>query len=732
MKAAQRRNPVTRTSALAIDGIALAAGVAVASSGAAPTGNAVIDTVVIIGGAGCVVWASGTAPWWALVVAAAGATALAANAMLVGVSTVALVLAVVIGSRRRNWAWVRALSAAMSLVVLIHQRAGGFFGLSAIFGVGIALFVAVLGMRRRPRTIRLFAMRALVGSIVFVVLATIGFAIGAMGARVPLRAGQADARAGLSMLESGDVTGAQAAFTRAAANFRSAVDSLDRLWTQPARLLPIVAQNRNGAESLAAAASTAMESIAGLTSHLDLKAIQMTHGRIDLDAVRAFEQPLTELQNVLDQLGRQAPGPWQAAVLQRAVADLDREVGTQSTRTSELLRTVRVLPPMLGSDRPRVYFVAFCTPAEARGGLGFMGNFAELTATNGTLTMTRFGRTSTDLDPSGEHRRRLTGLNEFASMYGGYGFTSNAGGTAADDIWLDVTMSPDFPTTADVISQLYPQTGGQHLDGVIAIDPDALASMLRITGPISVAGVDTPLTVDNARQYLLLDQYRNTSNANRIDTLEALARTMTSMLIAGPLPSPIELGQILSPLAADRHLQAWSANDDEEALFTQFHADGSLPTLNGRDGIGMTFDNGVGNKIDNYLDVALAYDPAIRTSSGSPSATVTLTNRAPATGLPSYVIGNVVGLPAGTNRTLFTLYSARTVRVAMLDGVPLSMTPGQERSWNTSSSFIDLAPGQSRTLKVTLDGSNELAAGPPVIVAPALVNPAAITIVSRP
>ena len=32
-------------------------------------------------------------------------------------------------------------------------------------------------------------------------------------------------------------------------------------------------------------------------------------------------------------------------------------------------------------------------------------------------------------------------------------------------------------------------------------------------------------------------------------------------------------------------------------------------------------------------------------------------NTAPATGYPDYVIGNIIGLPTGTNRTLLSVYS---------------------------------------------------------------------------
>src|SRR6202035_2533486 len=71
----------------------------------------------------------------------------------------------------------------------------------------------------------------------------------------------------------------------------------------------------------------------------------------------------------------------------------------------------------------------------------------------------------------------------------------------------DVTYSPDFPTVGKVISQMYPQAGGDQIDGVLALDPDALSALLRFTGPINVAGLPTPLTAANAADVLLRQQY---------------------------------------------------------------------------------------------------------------------------------------------------------------------------------------------------------------------------------
>src|SRR5207253_7315607 len=63
--------------------------------------------------------------------------------------------------------------------------------------------------------------------------------------------------------------------------------------------------------------------------------------------------------------------------------------------------------------------------------------------------------------------------------------------------WQQVNVSPDFPTTARLIAELYPQSGGAPVDGVIAVDPPGLAAMLTLTGPVSVPGWPVPITSAN-------------------------------------------------------------------------------------------------------------------------------------------------------------------------------------------------------------------------------------------
>ncbi len=71
----------------------------------------------------------------------------------------------------------------------------------------------------------------------------------------------------------------------------------------------------------------------------------------------------------------------------------------------------------------------------------------------------------------------------------------------------DIPLSPDFPSVADVMAQVYPQTGGGEIDGVLAVDPYTLAALMEFTGPIPVSGLDFDLTSENQADSFTHGQY---------------------------------------------------------------------------------------------------------------------------------------------------------------------------------------------------------------------------------
>jgi len=710
--------------------MAATSGVLTCLVGLQPTGSAPVDVVLVAVTSAAVVWAAASAPWWlgAGVAMIAAGSAASLPMSLVGVAAVAI--ASLAGGSGRDVPWARSLAALLSIQALARCGVGFFFGWSALFSctsLGVLFLCGVLG---RPRAVRRRVWRVLAGASVFVVLALIGLAIAGLNARNPLREGNRQARVGLAALNRGDTAGAQAAFAASSRSFREAQDALEVPWAQGARLVPVVAQNRNSVATVAAEAANATGVAAEALTMIEPDTLRAVNGRIDLPAVQRLETPMAQLAAMLDQLETavaRSRSPWLAGALQHRLASLDAELVSNRTRADNALLAVRLAPQMLGQGGVRRYFVAFTSPSEARGLGGFMGSWAELTITNGRIEMTRFGRV-TDLETGLRGTQPvLTGVDEFLQHWGRFGFSNAPGGGVSDEVWSIVTMSPDFPTVAQVISQLYPQSGGQPIDGVLMLDSEAIATLLNFTGPLENEGVGQPLTADNAAQFINEDQYLLPGYAQRVDVLQQIARDVVAKLLSTTLPPPADMAAEFAPLAAEGRFMMWSAKPDEQKLLQSARMDGSFPVLAAAEGVAATVDNAGGNKIDAHLEMTVDYsvvDPGtdgVRTT----SVTITLTNNAVATGLPPYVIGNAVGLPEGTNRTWLSVYTALPMVAAQVDGMPDGMQTSEVLGWHVATRFVDIPAGGSVILTLTLRGTLPDADVLPFVQrVPALVTPA--------
>jgi hypothetical protein len=145
-------------------------------------------------------------------------------------------------------------------------------------------------------------------------------------------------------------------------------------------------------------------------------------------------------------------------------------------------------------------------------------------------------------------------------------------------------------------------------------------------------------------------------------------------------------------------------------LFDDIRISGRMPDLAGGDGIAVTVDNGGGNKIDAYLQVTTVYESDIDpvTGEGTARATITLANTVDPDGLPDYAVGNSLtdgtDLSRGTNRMLLSVYSGLPAVAGTLDGEPARLLSGGAFGWQATETWIDIPPGETRTLVVDFGG----------------------------
>ena len=704
-----RRNRVDERHAVVI---AAVAGVFAASAGARPTGAALVDVLLVAVGVAAVVWASASAPWWTPTVAAGIGAAIALDPIVALVGAAAFGLGLFVGIRRRNQSELRALVAALAMNVLIRSELDGFLGLSALIGCSLGLMTFILGVRRRPSAIACAAWTASAAVGVAAVVAFLGLAVAATSARADLSTGAQQARRAISVLNVGDYEEAARLFESSSAAFARSDNRLAGALALPSRLLPGVAQNVIAGADLAAAAAIGTAEAADALRAVDPESLTVVGGRIDLDAVAEVEVPLLRVQAVLDDLqaaSGAAASPWLLAPVQSELAELDERLASNEPRLENAIDAVRFAPQILGADEPRRYLVLFTTPVEARGVAGFMGNYAVIAADDGAIDVTDFGRRS-DLEQYViENGAACDGCpQEFLNRYGRFGITGgDEFGGFGDRGWTSITLPAHFPYVGEASQVLFPQSGGRAIDGVIAMDPYVIQALMRYTGPVEVPELGLTVAPANAAEFILRDQYAGlgiddfSGNDDRVDALETIGNEVIRRLLAGSLPVPSEIARDLGPLVSEQRLLFWTDNPDEQLLFDRIGMLGAMPKLGDDGGFGLTVSNAGHSKIDLYLHRSV--DVTVETADDGRRtlvADVTLTNNAPAAGLPRYVIGNDYGFPSGTSILWINFFGPSGLTSSTRNGESVEFAQSSEAGWTAYEQEETLGPGDTVTFRL--------------------------------
>jgi hypothetical protein len=678
------------------------AAVAAITSDARPTGWAPTDLLAIACANAAVTWAASRARRWAAVVAGGVAAAFAVG-VWAWIALAALLVAIALVVLDRRSRVLGAVAGAGAVVALAHLDLDRPRGLSVLVGLLAVAPVLVSADRVVSRRTRRRIRRGVAWGAAVFGLMVVGFLLAALHARIRLEAAIDDVHDGVHAATRGERTDAIDALDRAVRALDSANGAVTAWWSRPAFAVPLVGLQADALDVLTAEVASVARMALEAAEAADLTALTSEPGVVDVDAVGALRDPLQRLADRLQVAADRvadARSPLLVPVLADRVDDAVDELADSAVSAARAVDVVGAVPDLLGAEAPRRYFVAFVTPSESRGSGGFMGNWAEVTADAGQLSLSAYGRTADLRDAPGARSRTLTGLDEYVARYGRFEPTYYL---------QDVPFSPDFPTVAQAYEQLYPQAGGPPVDGVLSVDPYALAELLRFTGPIRVEGVRQELTHRNAAEFLLRDQYLEVSDRReRVDVLESAGRAAFERLSSAQLPNPSELTRVLGPLVRQGRLLFHSTRPEEQDVLRELGLDGAFPPPRAdRDFVAVVSQNGSNDKIDLFLQRELRYEVAFDPDTGSvhATATVTIRNDAPSSGLPDAVIASPrTGLPPGTNRMYLSVYSPHGLVGATVDGEPLAVESAVELGRNVYSAFVTVPPGSAAVIELELDG----------------------------
>ena len=369
-------------------------------------------------------------------------------------------------------------------------------------------------------------------------------------------------------------------------------------------------------------------------------------GSINLAQLSGLQRPMNAAAAAITEASALASAAPKTGVVD-SVASETENVATQLTGLRHQILAVgeatEVLPSMLGRQDRQRYFVAFTSPAEARGTGGFLGTFGILNADKGKLSVERLGSN--------------TELNDFTAPVVDLGeeYTRLYSNNSA--LWSGMNLSPHFPFAAKQWIEGWKRQTGEQLQGALAVDPATLSYLMGVTGPITLPDGE-PLTSTDVVPFLANGVYQRfaSDNAARKKFQVTVADRAINGLIAGEAHPQLIL-TAMARAASERRLLVYSADPTVQRVIEQWPLSGIVDTTPGPYAM-LVVNNLAGNKADYFLDRSLTYR---QVSCGSPRVdsqiTAILTNNLPPSGnAPAVIYRGDPG--AGVAKPLSTRVSA--------------------------------------------------------------------------
>lgn len=281
-----------------------------------------------------------------------------------------------------------------------------------------------------------------------------------------------------------------------------------------------------------------------------------------------------------------------------------------------------VATEILGGNGQRTYLIEQVTNAELRAGGGFIGSFSVLTANAGQLKLVMGGDIGTY-----EYPRKTQGQAGYVQPPGP--LQSFIG---RDSFGLaDSNFFPDFATSAQWGEKFAETELHVKPDGIISIDPDVVAALLSVTGPLKVPGENVTVDSGNFINWLFQQQYSQKNvTANKKAVFGAMASVLIpDMLTLSPSRWPDLMTQ-LNNMATERHLQVYFNNAAAQSTMAQYGWSGKMNPTDAADYVYEVESNFGATKANHFITRTFAVDLSVANGVLHHSVTLSLKNSEPA------------------------------------------------------------------------------------------------------
>lgn len=418
-------------------------------------------------------------------------------------------------------------------------------------------------------------------------------------------------------------------------------------------------------------------------------------GRFDLSAIASLTTPVrqtsSQLEGAASQTRKVDPAGLAGPIRRRFQAFTSRVRGAEQA-AGAAARAVRVLPTMLGKDRPRTYLLVFDNNAELRATGGMPGAFAVMRADRGRITMERQG-VPDDVARLGRFPEPvLPQTSAEESIYS----------TQLAQYFQDTNFTPEFPRTAALMREMWQRYAGQRLDGVWSVDAITLGYLLRATGPIKAPGGVT-LTANNAANELINGVYfrvKEDSQQNAFFT--QVARLVFERLVTGVKSAPALLAALGQGVREGR-VYVNDFTPKVQSALTGSQVAGEIDLGGSRHpGVGVYLNDATGSKMSFYLRTSASLkstgcSQGVARFQGRAELTYTA-DSPPVRDLNAFITGpGTYGTPKGQQLVLVRIYGPRGGSVSgfSVAGSPTQVDVVDDRGRPVATTVVLLSRGDT-------------------------------------
>ncbi|MCD4705575.1 DUF4012 domain-containing protein [bacterium] len=257
----------------------------------------------------------------------------------------------------------------------------------------------------------------------------------------------------------------------------------------------------------------------------------------------------------------------------------------------------------LGKKSFKRYLILFQNNYELRATGGFIGSFGMIDVNGGKIEKIEI--------PEGGSYDLQGGLSKNVSSPEPFYLIS--------PLWQfhDSNWWPDFPTSAKKMMWFYENSGGPTVDGIIALTPEIIIELLKITGPIAMEEYDEIVSADN---FMWVTEYNIGLRENKEDKPKKFIVELSMKLFDKILNQSESLNiknglsdilAILDKTIKSKDLQLYFNNEKSQNIAQKYGLSGEIKQAKG-DYLMVVNSNIAGDKSDGVISQNINLDSSIQ------------------------------------------------------------------------------------------------------------------------